>query len=217
MKWQSHTICPVISQLPVLWAGNIVRWFFALIWCRLIGFWLYSANAARVPVAHFGKDVCIIHWLGAMLAQNPRMAHDLLACRSRLWVGHQKLTYEVFGFSWYGSPRRVIEVVVDSLDFLEEAEIVFVVERWLSGKQYEENYSKAPEITSLIVWFLFENFGRDIARGTTRGRSELCFIDKAGQAEISDLDDGLVQVFAAKEQVLRLYVSVNDAKLVAVD
>ena len=89
--------------------------------------WLHMTDAPRVPIAHLLENV-LIGSGGRVLAQDPRVLLDLLSTQSLVGVGDEELADEVLGFGRDGGPGACVEIVVASLDFLEECKVVLIVE-----------------------------------------------------------------------------------------
>ena len=100
------------------------------------------------------------------MAEDPWVIIDLLGAESNVRVSDEKLADEVLRLSRDRGPGWCIEVVVASLDLLEESEVVLVVERWGTRKQNEEDDADTPIIDAGVVGSLVEDLWRYVPRRT---------------------------------------------------
>ena len=207
-----YSLAVVILHVFVIVVHELVLRTIVRIWLRR----LHVADTARVPIAHLAQDV-LVRVRGRVLAEDPRVAHNLIAVQTLVRVGDQELTDEIFRFRRNGGPWGRVEVILAALDLLKQGEVVLVVERWRSWEQNEENDSHAPEIAPILVRLLREDLGRHVSRRTARRRRQLLLVDEARQTEIRHLNDRRGEILLREEQILRLDIPVNDAKSVAVD
>ena len=100
------------------------------------------------------------------LLGHPWVLTHLLAVESHVGVSHQDLLDEILGLLGHAAPGVYVEVILASLDLLEECEVIFLVEWGSSREKDESNDTDAPEVASLSVRLLLEHLWGDVSRSS---------------------------------------------------
>ena len=144
------------------------------------------------------------------------MGQNFVRGKSLIWVFDKQSSDDIFGLVADRLPHWCVEVEVDVLDLFKQHEVILIEEGWCSAQQDVEHNTYTPQITTLIVRELLQNFRRHIARRAAGRLSELFFLDGSSQTKIRNLDYCGSWILCRVKQVLRLDVTMHNAQRMAV-
>mmetsp|Transcript_22684 Transcript_22684/g.35057 ORF Transcript_22684/g.35057 Transcript_22684/m.35057 type:complete len:354 (-) Transcript_22684:144-1205(-) len=140
---------------------------------------------------------------------DPGVPQQLRGGLPLLVVHHQHLGYQVPRLLGHVVPVGRMELVLPPADLAEELVLVLVVEGRVAPQQDVRDHARRPQVRLPAVLEAAEDLGGHVTRGAA-GLLHLPHLgDVAGEAEVGDLDVGVV-LPRGQQQVLRLQVPVHD-------
>lgn len=130
---------------------------------------------------------------------------NLFTARSEVWFHSNHTSDKAFQIARVLT-RRI--VVVTFNNSFEKIIHVLCPKRWVKSKCLIQDASKRPDVTLAIVWFVVPDFGTGIVRSSCLCVKEPCF-GYLGYIHIPQTRCAV----PVKEHVSRLYITMEDAKL----
>ena len=146
---------------------------------------------------------------------HPAVLQGLGCCHPTLWPSDQLLD-QVLGFLSDILPFLTVEVKISSGNHLQDFLIVVTVEGRVTTEENVEHAASRPHVTRHVV-VARQHLGRDVVGSARTSLHSLqsAAVHNLREAEVDDLEISF-GIFAYKEEVLWLEISVDDVHGVAV-